>query len=153
MNTLPTETLRLACRVYLRHAYPRGPATASEVVRAYWEMPANADVHAYLPPAKLALGIGAVMHGRRPGFLLRLGSDGFPFVKMALQAFVEDGATEWVASVDTHDVWHITEQPEPEAWFALQAANRELKVRIEKDWEAAGLTTQNRLLRRPLALA
>ena len=48
---------------------------------------------------------------------------------------------------------HGMAHPDAAAWIALQAANRELKGRIERAWEAAGLLTHNSLLRRELQTA
>jgi hypothetical protein len=65
-----------------------------------------------------------------------------------------DQAGTWVFAVDTHDGIRLEpHHADAECWALLQAANRELKRRIEQAWEADGLLTFNGLLRRDLATA
>ena len=82
------------------------------------------------------------------GYSFRLGCAHYPHLK--LQAVTaEDGSL--VFTVDTHDAVQLAdEHPDLPRWRQLQTANRELKTRIERAWEADGLLTFNGLLRREL---
>jgi hypothetical protein len=64
---------------------------------------------------------------------------------------VGQGEQDLVFSVDTHDQIRVDpKHPDALAWAELQNANRKLKEKIERAWEAAGLLTFNALLRREL---
>lgn len=153
MIDLPAEVLGLACRLYLEEAYPQGPATIPSVLRAYWDIPADADVDDLLEPSPQTRGHCQKVLGPRPGYQLRLGCVGFQHLKLTLQGMPSDGQMTWLFSVDTHDSWHHPANPDRAAWLELQAANRAIKARIERAWENAGLLTLNRLLREELARA
>src|SRR4051794_6053127 len=139
MVTVSAEQLSLACRIYLDEAYPDGPDSVPAALRAYWEIPADADIELYLTPHHP--GVCQFMPGSRPGYRLRLGRAGFSYLRLTLQAVPRDGLTVWLFGVDTHDSWTHPEHPDARAWLALQAANREFKTRTERAWEHAGLLT------------
>jgi hypothetical protein len=113
-----------------------------------------------LPPASAAEQVCQVLtvagKGVR-GYALRLGSAHFAHLKLKVQLVDSSNASAWVYLVDTHDAFsRDSAQPPPAhpdagGWAALQTANRDLKERIEKAFETAGLTTFNSLLRGGLA--
>ncbi|QDU85156.1 Chemotaxis protein CheY [Planctomycetes bacterium Pla163] len=73
-------------------------------------------------------------------FSLRLGNHRYPFMKFVLQEHLVAG--EFYFEVDTHDRLDVpSETPDYEQWLALKRFNRDLKLRIEKAWAAAGLPT------------
>ena len=148
MNTPSIHILSQACRIFLEHAYPRGPETIPLARRVYWNIPIDAEVDGYLDSDSLGRGICERVAKQHPGFSFRLGCDGFPFLKLTIQSV--DGA-DWLCGVDTHDGWHHPELPDAASWLAIQSANRELKSRIERAFEAVGFLTHNGLLRRDLA--
>jgi hypothetical protein len=77
-----------------------------------------------------------------------LGCAHYPHLKLQVVT-ADDGSL--VFSVDTHDaVQLVADHPDWPRWRQLQTANRDLKVRIERSWEAEGLLTFNGLLRREL---
>jgi CheY-like chemotaxis protein len=81
---------------------------------------------------------GDAPHSRR--FALRIGNHRYPFMKFVLQEHLVAG--EFYFDVDTHDRLDVpTETPDYEQWLALKRFNRELKLRIERAWAAAGLPT------------
>lgn len=81
---------------------------------------------------------GDAPHSRR--FALRIGNHRYPFMKFVLQEHLVAG--EFYFDVDTHDRLDVpTETPDYEQWLALKRFNRELKLRIERAWVAAGLPT------------
>ena len=94
----------------------------------------------------------AVLHNRQGtlrGYALRLGSVTYPHIK--LQVVHHEALGPCVFSVDTHDELDLDpDHPDAEGWARLQTANRQLKERIERAWEADGLLTFNGLLRREL---
>jgi hypothetical protein len=152
MEGLTTALLGRACRIFLELAYPGGVATVPAKKRPFCEIPADAPLERYLPPQvgpELCQPVGAAA-GAKPGFAYRLGCAHFPHLK--LQAVrCERG---WVFSVDTHDHFFPgglpESDPEAHAWRQLLAANRDLKERIERAWERAGLLTFHTLLREDL---
>lgn len=148
--------LARACRAFLRLAYPEGPESIPERRRVYYDLPADGQAEHYLPPAAVAEGVGQVIVGPSGGvrgYALRLGSACFPHLKLKLQLIDYNNSTAWVFMVDTHDSFsRESPQPPPDhpdaaGWQALQAANRELKAKIEKALEEQGLTTFHGLLR------
>ncbi len=160
MTGLTTETVATACRLFLEMAYPAGVASVPEKRRLYAHLPPGHDFAAYqgqnLFPAAtfqtLSNGDGAVC-----GYALRLGSAGFPHLKLKIQ-WLEDGAQKgWIFAVDTHDAFSRESRrppdghPDAEAWSRLQRANAELKEKIERAWEHAGLVTFNAVLRQGLS--
>ena len=77
-------------------------------------------------------------------YTLRLGNDEYPFMKFVLQEYLIDH--EYFFSVDTHDDLDVPpESPDYPAWIDLRNRNRQLKHRIEADWTAAGLPTNEEL--------
>jgi hypothetical protein len=150
MAPLPLDILRPACRLFLDIAYPDGPETIPEARLPFHRIPADADVRDYLPPAPLAHGNVTILTGVYDGYSIRLGSASFPFLRLTLQQMSNRTGSVWLCGVDTHDAWHHPDHPDAAAWLSLQAANRELKARIESAWDAAGLLTHNRLLRQEL---
>ena len=86
----------------------------------------------------------------------RLGSSGFPHLKLRLQLVkIHDNAT-WVYMVDTHDAFSRgspippPDHPDAKPWMLLQKANRILKEKIEVAFEQNGLATVNSILRKEL---
>jgi hypothetical protein len=153
MNGLTTELLRRACRTFLALAYPGGEQTIPEKKRPYLHIPADADLASFLPPAPAALAIAQALKtetGSFRGYAFRLGSAGFPHLKLQITAAADDTC---IFAVDTHDTFPgvggvpPVEDPEHERWTALQKGNRQLKERIERAWEQEGLWTFNKLLR------
>ena len=77
-------------------------------------------------------------------YTLRLGNRRYPFMKFVVQEFLVNG--EYFFSVDTHDRLDIRPgSPDFDQWEALKDWNRELKARIEADWDTAGLPTNTDL--------
>jgi hypothetical protein len=153
MNGLTTAMLSRACRTFLALAYPAGEYTIPEKRRVYFHIPPDADLASYLPAAPAAHGIGQVVKGEDGsirGYAFRLGSAGFPHLKLQVTSSVGDTC---IFTVDTHDPFPRGAgrpppgHPEYELWTALQKANRQLKERIERAWEEQGLWTFNKLLR------
>lgn len=73
-------------------------------------------------------------------YSMRLGNRNYPFMKLLLQEHLLAG--ELFFAVDTHDDMEIKpEFPDYEAWMALRRFNRDLKRRIEAQFEAEGLDT------------
>jgi hypothetical protein len=151
MNGLTTDLLRRACGTFLALAYPGGEQTIPEKKRPYLHIPADAELASYLPPA--AQGVAQTLKtedGGFRGYAFRLGSSGFPHLKLQITGYSEDTC---IFAVDTHDAFPRTGgvppvgDPDYERWTALQKSNRQLKERIERAWEQEGLWTFNKLLR------
>lgn len=138
--------LALACRIFLHLAYPGAPDTIPEPRRGFWTLQDDQELEPLLAPP-LCEPLRREDGGGR-GHAWRLGSAGYPHLK--LQAVNQDDGPLLFA-VDTHDALRVPpDHPDAAAWSALQIANRQLKEKIEKAWDEAGLLTFNGLLRRDL---
>ena len=147
MNGLTTALLDQACRIFLELAYPDGRHTIPPPKGVFLSLPLEAPLEMVLRPP-LCHPLPARSGGIR-GYALRLGSAAHPHLKLQIVSH-EDGSC--VFSVDTHDaVFLDPRDPNSGRWNQLQQSNRELKERIERAWEEAGLLTFNALLRRELA--
>jgi hypothetical protein len=144
MKPLSIDLLRRATRIFLELGYPQGIGSMPDRVRPYWALDgALAD---YLLPAPAANGVCQIIPEER-GYRFRLGCADFRHLKLVIQRVDLRGESRWLVSVDTHDSWHHPDHPDAALWVRIQQTNRTLKSRIEKAWDAAGLLTQNRLLR------
>src|SRR4051812_19495994 len=97
MTGLTTADLARACRIFLTLAYPAGEPSVPEKRRPYLYLAEDAPPAAYLPPAEAAQGIGQVLKhpdGAVHGYALRLGSAGFPHLKLQLTDY--NHGTAWV---------------------------------------------------------
>jgi len=148
MATLPALLLKQASRIFLDFAYPEGRAT---VPPAASEFERHSEEEMDLPPK--AQSIVRVLEGDHPGYSVRLGCAAFPYLRLTCQQIDREGVSAWLCAVDTHDSWHHPDHADAAGWLAVQAANRELKARIEKAWDDAGILTHNRLLRQELQSA
>jgi hypothetical protein len=146
MKGLTGTLLDRACRTFLGLAYPDGPQTVPAAKRPYLHINPDAPLEPLLAPPVCAT-LPAPGGGVR-GYSFRLGCTYYPHLKLQVVT-TEDGSL--VFSVDTHDAVQLQpDHPDWPRWRQLQTANRELKTRIERAWEADGLLTFNGLLRREL---
>ena len=159
MQQLTTPLLSQACRIFLGLAYPEGPSTIPAKKRAYFDLPADQPVSAFLPPAACAVGVCQELRGLSGspcGYDFRLGSSGFAHLKLRLQPVEQNGHWTWVFMVDTHDAFSKEtrfpppDHPDAKQWLLMQNANRLLKEKIEAAFEQNGLATLNSLLREEL---
>ena len=154
MQPLTTSLLGQACRIFLTLAYPEGPASIPAKKRVYYDLPADQPAANFLPPAASAVGVCQELRtDTAPGYELRLGSSGFPHLKLRFQHMNANGKGTWVFLVDTHDAFSKESRfpppghPDAEQWLAMQHNNRVLKEKIELALEEQGLTTLNSILR------
>jgi hypothetical protein len=147
MKGLTTALLDQACRIFLELAYPEGFNSIPPPQNTYFSLCVDEPLEAFLvSPVCQPLPI---REGRTRGYTLRLGSTNHPYLKLRIVDHEDVGC---VFSVDTHDAISLeSAEPDSLAWRKFQQANRQLKERIERAWEAAGLLTFNSLLRRELA--
>jgi hypothetical protein len=156
MQELTTNLLAQACRIFMGHAYPEGVSAIPEKKRVYYDITAAQPVSAYLPPAACAQGIcqeSRSENGTLCGYAIRLGSSGFPHLKLRLQLVNLNNIPTWVFMVDTHDAFskdHMfppPDHPDAKSWLLMQKNNRILKEKIETAFEQDGLATANSILR------
>lgn len=151
MNSLSTDVLGLACRVFLNLAYPAGRDSIPSRKQPYLDIAADAPVTDYLPPSPTSQGVAREVKdaaGVVHAIEFRLGSAHFPHLKLRVEKMNNRHAARWVFMVDTHDrIPKLDLGADEEAWRQLQQTNRELKQRIETALEQAGLITPNELLR------
>jgi hypothetical protein len=151
MTGLTTALLGRACRIFLDLAYPGGEQTIPPKKRVYGGLSPSEPLDTFLPPAPAATGIGQVLpacDGRPRGYAFRLGSAAFAHLKVQVVDYASGG--DWVFAVDTHDALLPglpPNHPDTEELKKIQEGNRELKEKIERAWEKAGLRTFNSLLR------
>lgn len=146
MNGLTTALLDRACRIFLQLAYPQGGDTIPSPQNAYLSLCTGQPLEELLvSPVCQPL---RSRDGSLRGYTLRLGSAAHPHLKMQIVDHAEAGC---VFGVDTHDAVSLDPRhPDASRWNTLQTSNRQLKERIERAWEEAGLWTFNALLRREL---
>jgi hypothetical protein len=148
MNGLTTDLLSRACRIFLELAYPGGEQTMAPSRRPFFAISPDQPLNTLLTMS----GICQPLHtpeGALRGYAFRLGSVRFPHIK--LQVISHNGGASWIFSVDTHDILRCSVSgEEAKGWAELQAENRQLKERIEQEWDKHGLLTFNRLLRNGL---
>jgi hypothetical protein len=156
MTELTTALLGQACRIFMDHSYPAGPASIPPKKRFYYDMDPQRPLRDYLPPAPQAACIAQDLSARKDGpngYEFRLGSSHFPHLKLRVLLMEHRGGSVWLYSVDTHDAFSRTSiQPPPDhpdapQWLALQETNRQVKDRIEDDFEQAGFLTFKSMLR------
>ena len=159
MPPLPTSLVGRACRIFMDLAYPAGPSSIPVKRLVYYDFPADRPLIDFFPPASLSAGIVQSIggdDGEVHGYALRLGSAGFPHLKLRVQEVHHCGSKMWVFMVDTHDAFSKenrvppADHPDAAHWLALQDSNRRLKEGIEAAWVEQGLATCNSLLRQDL---
>jgi len=157
MPLLSTPLLAHACRIYMDTAYPDGAPTIPEHKRPYATISPDEPVQRYLSPSPVAQGVCQKVE--EDCYTFRLGSPRYANLKLKVHCVAERGTCQCVFSVDTHDSFskdHVqppADHADAAAWLELQAANRELKEKIETAWGAAGIMTHNGLLRAELVEA
>jgi hypothetical protein len=146
MKGLTGALLDQACRTFLCLAYPDGPPTVPPPKQPFLHINPDAPLEPLLAPP-VCQALPAPGGGVR-GYSFRLGCAHYPHLKLQVVT-TDDGSL--VFTVDTHDAVQLQpDHPDLGRWRQLQAANRELKTRVERAWEAEGLLTFNGLLRREL---
>ena len=158
MNSLTTQNLAKACRIFLDLAYPDGADTIPNNKRAYYEICTDSPLHDFVPPAKAALTVCQELprrHDAPHGYAFRLGSAAYPHLKLCIQHVPFHDHAVWVYSVDTHDggpqLAKLVSSADAEQWRSMLAQNRELKQEIESALTVAGFITPNNLLQLDLA--
>jgi hypothetical protein len=146
MKGLTTPDLGRACDIFLTHAYAGEEAAIPPNRLCYLHIAPNTPLDTLLtPPVCQPL---RKPEGQLRGYAWRLGSPHYPHLK--LHAVLAEGDA-CVFMVDTHDSMQLDpSHPDAQRWSQIQLANRQLKERIERAWEDAGLLTFNGLLRRKL---
>ena len=75
VNTLSTNALAGACRIFMDLAYPDGPRSIPAFKVPYYEMTAEHSLIEFLPPAPKSVGVTKTMsRGGAFGYEFRLGS-------------------------------------------------------------------------------
>jgi hypothetical protein len=155
MADLSTALLGQACRIFMDLSYPAGSTTIPLKKRAYYDIDPERPLSDYLPPSPAAVGIVQEL-STRCGYEFRLGCCHFMHLKLRALRMEHRGKLVWVFAVDTHDAFSRTsvapppDHPDAPAWLEMQEANRQLKDRIEDEFEQAGLHTFKGLLRSDL---
>ncbi len=137
LDRLTPAHVRRAVELYMARAWPPGLPRALPQ-RVTPDMLDGATTMEELL-ARFEEGAGEDKRMRR--FWLRLGNARYPFMKFVVQEYLV--GEEFFFSVDTHDNLDVRpDSPDYAEWERLKVFNRELRERIESDWEAAKLPTQ-----------
>jgi hypothetical protein len=156
VETLTTQTLADACRIFMELAYPGGIDTIPACRRSYFDMGADRPVEDYLSSDTGVCQDLDQHKGCLRGYEFRLGSAEYPHIKLRVQMLDFHQRDVWVFSVNTHDrFFQATKYLSPseaEAWKVLIERNRALKYRIEQSLERAGFMTPKMILQHDLAL-
>lgn len=149
LDELSRERLSEAVRLYLDEAY--GGAEPPPVVRGRLAWPegataadaASGEVFERTPPD------AAPAECQR--LRLRLGNRIYPHMKLGLDRI--PGTEDWVLVVDAHDMQLAAaiQESERAAFEKLTRHNTEVKTRIERRWNEAGLPTFTAYVRGRLA--
>ncbi len=135
LEELTPSHVRRAVRTYLRLAWPNPKNCKPRFDPAQLE-----NVHTVQEIFALCERPETAGEGQSARYMLRLGNDHYPFMKMVIQEYLVD--REYFFSVDTHDE-HIMSPDHPEwaQWLELKAFNRHLKSKIEAEWALESLPT------------
>lgn len=144
LTELSPQLFRKALDLYLERAYPEGKLPAR----------ARLDTSSLRTPEDV-LALFTRETRPNPGgdtirhFVIRLGNQRYPHMKIALMEFLERDEFMW--SVDTHDRAPIApDSPDRAKWQDLRIHNLKLKARIETAWRKGGVPTA-RIVARQLA--
>ncbi|MCX7935888.1 MAG: response regulator, partial [Planctomycetota bacterium] len=133
LTEIGISMINTAIAIYLQHAYE------DEVLRRNHELRFDERW-----PIERALAEFEKEDKPLASYVLRLGSQHYPHMKMALWEAYFHG--EYVFAVDRHDGFDFHASAEDlKAWFAIKAKNYLLKKKIEDAWYEAGLPTLRRL--------
>jgi CheY-like chemotaxis protein len=147
LSELTPELFRKALDLYVERAYPDG------------KLPARARVDtSKLKTAEDVLDLFTRERRPNPGgtevrhFVVRLGNQRYPHMKLALMEFLEPD--EFIWAVDTHDRTAVEPgSPDWDAWQDLRIHNLKMKARIETAWRKAGIPTARVVARKMRAVA
>ncbi len=137
LDDLTSPLLNQAVGIYLQHAYDDPDALERH-------RPAFEDG---LTPAQLLERFVDETDERAEAgraYALRLGSQDYPHMKMALWEAYYPG--EYIFAVDCHDGFHFDESnPGYQEWLRVKDRNRQRKLYIENAWYGAKLHTLRRM--------
>jgi len=138
LEHLTPAHVRRAIAIYMRRAWPPGSAGRPSVQPE--DLVGLDELDDLLERFERVSG----GPGKLKRYALRLGNNRYPFMKFVVQEHLVVG--EFFFTIDTHDSLDIRPDCQDyEEWERLKAFNRELKHRIEEDWDEAGLPTHTDL--------
>jgi hypothetical protein len=151
VNSLTTNELAGACRIFMDLAYPDGLRTIPVFKMPFYEMTSENSLIEFLPPAPKSVGVSKTMsRGGAFGYEFRLGSASYPHLKLRVQSMDLHAREVWVYSVDTHDgiakLAGTLSEEDAARWKTLVDQNRTLKRSIESALGKAGYLTPVALL-------
>jgi hypothetical protein len=149
LRDLRRAILQEAARLYLEEAYAGEAPPAAVQARLAW--PAGDTLDELAAGEMFERAPPDVPLAQCERLRLRLGSSAYPHMKLGLDRV--PGSADWVLTVDSHDrlLLAAAGEDEREALEALLRHNAEVKTRIERRWNEAGLPTFERFVRGRLA--
>ena len=141
--------LQQAVRLYLEEAY--GGEAPPPVVQARLAWPDGETLERLAAGEMFERAPADVPVARCERIRLRLGSRAYPHMKLGVDPIPDSG--DWVLTVDSHDrqLLAAVDENERPALEALLRHNADVKTRIERRWNEAGLPTFERYIRGRLA--
>ena len=144
LGHVTARLLRRAINIYLHYAYTNG--TVPYTVRSRVDFPDSAPLGELLESDRFEIS-RSTGNGDSQRYLLRLGNDRYPHMKMGMASCSGD-SSDYVFVVDTHDR-HFRIDPDipgADEIRELQHYNDHIKQEIERHWEAEGIPTQRMVL-------
>lgn len=134
LTEISAETVRESVEIFLQHAYPGSSRWRAPGVDLSGGETAQDLIHKFEDEGEDATGPAP------PRYVLRLGNDRYPHMKLVLEENLIAG--QFVFEVDTHDDLKIaSDAPDYARWLKLQDYNRELKQKIEATWRGRKIPT------------
>lgn len=138
LEKLTSELLNEAIEIYLMYAYDN-----EELRKKHMKsFPSGLSNEELL--AQLEQEAGQESENAHKSYVLRLGSEDYPHMKLAIHEAYYRG--EFIFVVDCHDGFRFdSSAPDYKEWLKLKNQNRQRKLVIEKEWYTADLPTLRRL--------
>ncbi len=136
----PLPELHKSISIYLRHAYPSGALPALVQARASKLLGAD---------SKAAAQASFEKDGAR--YVLRLGQQAYPFMKLVLEPAPGDATLLFRADAHDSHLHAPPDSPDAAQLAHLRTINQTLVEAIEQEWACAGLPTFRSFLRDRIA--
>jgi len=143
LASITTEMLQRAIGIYLEHAYKTTEPPYHVLAKTHFE---NETLDEALESENFEKVETTGEEGTTMRYLLRLGNDRYPHMKLGVTSCV--GSDEYVFVVDTHDRHFPVDprMPGSSEFRELQLYNDHIKREIEEHWQRENLPTMTKVL-------
>ncbi|MFQ5843886.1 MAG: response regulator [Planctomycetota bacterium] len=134
LREISADTVRRSVEIFLQHAYPGSSRWRAPGVDLSGGETARDLISKFDDESGSEAEEGAAR------YVLRLGNDRYPHMKLVLEENILAG--QFVFGVDTHDDLKIpTDAPDHQRWVQLREYNVRLKEQIERAWRESAIPT------------